>query len=95
MASYESTIGKLKSKIKLIKPATQTIFYEREDFGLSEFSELPVEIIYVDGDHVTVLESVPCADEINKLFSEESVLFKQPLVNRTPNLEVRDQPTLA
>lgn len=94
IANYESTVGKLKSHIKLIKPNQHTVLYDSEDFGLSAFTEHPVEITYVEGNHVTVLDNPECAKEINNTFVDNTVIFKDSIVGNPDKLEAK-QHTLA
>lgn len=95
MACYESTVGILKSKLKLIKPTQPTAVSELEDFGMSELSEQPLDISYVDGNHVTILENPDCAKEINALFEQEGVYLKDSLVSVVEKVEIRNQSSLA
>lgn len=78
---YESTIGKLKSKIKLIKPKEVTVLTEAEDFELNNYTEQPVDIVYVDGNHVLIVENPSTADEINSFISGDQVIIKDSVVN--------------
>lgn len=95
IAAYENTIGVLKSSIKLIKPTLHTINYGSEDFGLSAVTEQPVEVIYVDGNHETILYNLDSANEINNMFLGSATSnFKESIVN-PEKIETRDQPTLA
>lgn len=94
MASYEPTTGVLKSKIKLIKPKQPTVIWDAEDFGLSAFTQHPVDIVYVDGNHVTILDNPECAQAINDMFEENTVHFKESILSST-DIPLRNQPTLA
>lgn len=78
MANYESTIGVLKSRIKLVKPTLPTVAWETEDFDLSCFTEHPVEVIYVEGNHVTILDNLDCAEQVNAFLQDAVHLKDRP-----------------
>lgn len=92
--TYDTTVGVLKSKIKLIKPTEPTVVWDTEDFGLSAFTEHPVDVAYIEGNHVTILDNPACGEEINVTFGENVVHFKESLIS-TKNNTIKNQPTLA
>lgn len=58
---------KLKSAITLIRP-TQVSFSDIvEDYGLQTYTEQPVTVNYVEGNHFSVLENVDLANIINNI----------------------------
>ncbi|GLV33211.1 Fatty acid synthase 3 [Carabus blaptoides fortunei] len=76
LISYQAQFNKLKSTIKLIKPKQASVVTDEEDFGLSEYTQSCVEIVHVEGDHVLIVESVECADEVNKTLLPKQVEMK-------------------
>lgn len=79
--AYEPKIGKLKSKIKLLKPSIGSVVLSEEDFGLSQYTQQSIEIIYVEGNHVLILENKECSIEINKMYHEEKDIPKENIVS--------------
>lgn len=61
--------NKLKSPITLIRPTQASFTDIDEDYSLHRYTELDVDIKYVDGNHLTVLENPELTDIINSLIS--------------------------
>lgn len=62
---------KLKSPITLIRP-TQTVIADiSEDYDLHKYSECEVNVKYVDGNHLTVIENQGLSYILNELISSE------------------------
>lgn len=87
LLNYETQFTKLKSTITLIKPKKATVSMDEEDFGLSEYTETPVEIIYVEGDHVVIVENEECAEEINRTLLPEQIVFKEMIAEKPDALK--------
>lgn len=63
--------SKLKSPITLIRP-TQTVISDiSEDYDLHKYSECEVNVKYVDGSHLTVIENVELSNILNSLSLSE------------------------
>ncbi|GLV38468.1 Fatty acid synthase 3 [Carabus blaptoides fortunei] len=82
LLSYEVQFPKLKSTIKLIKPKQPSVATDEEDFGLSKYTESPVETVYVEGDHILILENQECAEAINQILFPEQVAFKEMIADK-------------
>lgn len=91
--AYEPSFSKIRAEVRLYKAKTETISGLEEDFSLSEYCHRPVQIKYFDGDHVTVLHNEELAEEINRLFEEEVVFEKIPMVpfDRSSKIEIETQ----
>lgn len=63
--------SKLKSPITLIRPTQTAIADISEDYDLHKFSECEVNVRYVDGNHLTVIENVELSNILNDLISSE------------------------
>lgn len=59
--------NKLKSVITLIRPTQASFIDIAEDYGLQNFSEHPVAVKYVEGNHLSVLENPDLANVINNI----------------------------
>lgn len=63
--------SKLKSPITLIRPTQSAISDISEDYDLHKYSECEVNVKYVDGNHLTVIENVELSNILNGLISSE------------------------
>ncbi|XP_012251516.2 fatty acid synthase-like [Athalia rosae] len=64
--SYDSTgLSLLRTPITLIKPKIQSIGSMSEDYGLQSLTRGKVEVHYVEGNHVTMLDDDVCASAMN------------------------------
>lgn len=63
--------AKLKSPITLIRP-TQTVISDiPEDYDLHKYSECEINVRYLDGNHLTVIDNVELSDILNSLTGSE------------------------
>lgn len=62
---------KLKSPITLIRPTEVSFTDIEEDYNLNKFSENEVNVKYVDGHHLTVLENIELTNMLNEIISQE------------------------
>lgn len=63
--------GQLKSAITLIRPTQTSVADIAEDYDLNKYSENDVNIKYLDGDHLTVIENIELSNILNDLISHE------------------------
>lgn len=64
----EAVIGtKLKSTITLIRPTQASFTDIIEDYGLHNYTDQPIAIHYIEGNHLSVLENTDLATTINQL----------------------------
>lgn len=64
---------KLKSPITLIRP-TQTVISDiSEDYDLHKYTECEINVKYVDGNHLTVIDNVELSNILNGLSSSELI----------------------
>ncbi|XP_071575421.1 fatty acid synthase-like [Temnothorax nylanderi] len=61
-----SSLPRLKSSITLLKPTFPIAFFTEEDYGLHKVTEGKVQIHYVEGDHITMMD-----DKIISVINEE------------------------
>lgn len=61
--------ARLKSPITLIRPTQKSVADITENYDLQEYSEGGVNIRYVDGNHLTVIENVELSNILNELSS--------------------------
>ncbi|XP_018572598.1 fatty acid synthase-like [Anoplophora glabripennis] len=66
LMTYTPSYTKLKSRVKLLKPSQAIVTGLPEDYGLSEYFETPIEVLTVNGNHVTILENEIVAATINE-----------------------------
>ncbi|XP_023313670.1 fatty acid synthase-like [Trichogramma pretiosum] len=72
-----SAAGKIKTPIMLLKPTQPTLRAVPEDYLLGEVTSDKVEIHYVEGNHVTILDHNKVAKAINGEPLEDAEEFKQ------------------
>lgn len=63
--------SKLKSPITLIRPTQASFTVIDEDYRLQKYTEQPINIKYVEGNHLTVLENSELTDIINSSISSK------------------------
>lgn len=56
----------LKSQIKLVRPQQASFFDIADDYELTKYVSQPVEVQYIEGDHLTMLENPKLADIVNE-----------------------------
>lgn len=62
---------KLKSPIILLRPKENPpLVVVEENYGLDKFSEQPVLVHFLEGNHVTIIENKDCANIINRILVE-------------------------
>ncbi|XP_077259705.1 LOW QUALITY PROTEIN: fatty acid synthase-like, partial [Temnothorax americanus] len=66
-----SSLPRLKSSITLLKPTLPMISFTEEDYGLHKITEGKVQIHYVEGTHVTMIDNVKIISAINEEWVEE------------------------
>lgn len=65
--------AKLKSPITLIRPRQTAIADISEDYDLHKYSECEINMKYIDGNHLTVIENVELSHILNDLISSEII----------------------
>ncbi|XP_025263525.1 uncharacterized protein LOC112637637 [Camponotus floridanus] len=61
-----ASLPRLKSSITLLKPTLAPITVTEEDYGLHKITERTVQIHYVEGTHITMMDN----DEVVSLINE-------------------------
>ncbi|KAL6424567.1 hypothetical protein ACFW04_009934 [Cataglyphis niger] len=61
-----TSLPRLKSSIILLKPTFTSFTFVEEDYGLRKITENEVEIHYVEGTHITMMENDKIASIINE-----------------------------
>lgn len=69
--SYQKSFDKLKTPCKLLRPKEQICSGFEEDYKLGVILENFEEIVFLEGDHVSVLENLETAQHIHKFFEIE------------------------
>lgn len=60
-------LNKVKAPIELLRPKETPPFLVIEDnYGLDKFTESPVIVHFVEGNHVSIIENKDCANIINR-----------------------------
>lgn len=59
--------SKIKSSITLIRPSEVSFADINEDYNLNKFSEQRVNVKYVDGHHLTVIENIELTNILNEI----------------------------
>ncbi|KAL7302213.1 hypothetical protein TKK_0004888 [Trichogramma kaykai] len=76
--AYDASVaGKIKMPIMLLKPTQPTLRAVPEDYLLGEVTSDKVEVHYVEGNHVTILDHNKIAKAINGEPLEDAEEFKQ------------------
>lgn len=71
----------MSSPTTLIRPS-EVAMHTEEDYGLSKYTKEPVSVIFVEGNHFTVLENKKAADIINKVTgAEDTMTFKKSIMS--------------
>lgn len=69
----EAVIGtKLKSTITLLRPTQASFTDIVDDYGLHNYTEQPITVQYIEGNHLSVLENTELATTINRLTDSTS-----------------------
>ncbi|XP_071579968.1 fatty acid synthase-like [Temnothorax nylanderi] len=61
-----SSLPRLKSPITLLKPTFSSALYTEEDYGLHKVTEGKVQIHYVEGNHITMMDNDKIISAINE-----------------------------
>lgn len=80
-----ANISKLKSSITLLRPKDlpQGVVID-ENYKLDKFSEIPVNVHMLEGNHATIVDNKDCANIINREIRD---LIKQAAANATGEIE--------
>ncbi|XP_032662832.1 fatty acid synthase-like [Odontomachus brunneus] len=79
-----SSVPPLRSPIVLLKPTLQSIQMPEEDYGLCKVTRDKVEIHYIEGNHITMLDSDKVVAAINGEPMLDSKAFKKLLIEDKP-----------
>ncbi len=60
-----ANVDKIKSPITLIRPTEVAVVEIEEDYELSRYTEGPVTLKFIEGNHSTMLDNIKLADIIN------------------------------
>jgi len=66
-----SSLPRLKSPISLLKPTRLVTHFAEEDYGLHKITEGKVQIHYVEGTHITMIDNDKIISDINEEWMEE------------------------
>ncbi|XP_050465087.1 uncharacterized protein LOC126858653, partial [Cataglyphis hispanica] len=61
-----SSLSRLKSSVILLKPTLTPFTFPEEDYGLHKVTESAVQIHYIEGSHITIIDKI--ASFINEAF---------------------------
>ncbi|KAL6419794.1 hypothetical protein ACFW04_001324 [Cataglyphis niger] len=61
-----SSLSRLKSSVILLKPTLTPFTFPEEDYGLHKITESAVQIHYIEGSHITMMDKI--ASFINEAF---------------------------
>lgn len=59
---------KLKTQITLIRPTEMSVLEIAEDYDLSLYTEHPVDVHFVEGNHLTILDNRKTAELLNEMY---------------------------
>ncbi|KMQ83820.1 fatty acid synthase [Lasius niger] len=66
LQKYDVTqLPKIESPIILLKPTIQSLSFSQEDYGLHKITKGKVEVCYIEGNHITMLDSDKVVAAIN------------------------------
>ncbi|TGZ54716.1 Fatty acid synthase [Temnothorax longispinosus] len=68
-----SSLPRLKSPITLLKPTFPIAHYTEEDYGLHKVTEGKVQIYYVEGNHITMMDKDKIISAINEEWIEDNL----------------------
>lgn len=73
----------IKSHVTLLRPTIMAL-QTKEDYGLSQYCDKEVEVHFVMGNHVTLLDNKECATIINQhVVDNEAVTFKNSIMSES------------
>ncbi|XP_072750344.1 fatty acid synthase-like [Anoplolepis gracilipes] len=88
---YDVTqFSKIKSPITLLKPTIQALPFTREDYGLHKITKGKVEMFYIDGNHVTMMNNDKVVAAINGEYIESDKKLKLCITDDTKITSVQD-----
>lgn len=53
--AYKCSITELKTRLILVRPKQQAVAEFKQDYGLSQYTAEPVDVVFLEGNHSTVL----------------------------------------
>lgn len=69
LADYDPDLSrKIKAPITLIRPQIPTVHDAKEDYDLGTFTDNQIPIIYLEGNHFTIIDNVKLPTLINNYF---------------------------
>lgn len=72
MVLNQGEIVKVKAPITLLRPKeTPPFLVIEENYGLDKFTDGPVTVHLLEGNHVSIIENKDCANIINRIISEQ------------------------
>ncbi|XP_046414517.1 fatty acid synthase [Neodiprion fabricii] len=81
-----SALSPLETPIILLRPKIHSVRSMPEDYGLKKITQGKIEVHYVEGNHVTMLEDNICATAINGEPIEDAASFKKSIMEDGANL---------
>ncbi|XP_024894005.1 fatty acid synthase-like [Temnothorax curvispinosus] len=69
-----SSLPRLKSSITLLKPTFPIAPFTEEDYGLHKVTEGKVQIHYVEGNHITMMDNGKIISTINEEWIEDNII---------------------
>ncbi|XP_024884358.1 fatty acid synthase-like, partial [Temnothorax curvispinosus] len=69
-----SSLPRLKSSITLLKPTFPIAPFTEEDYGLHKVTEGKVQIHYVEGNHITMMDNDKIISAINEEWVEDNII---------------------
>ncbi|XP_024886882.1 fatty acid synthase-like [Temnothorax curvispinosus] len=69
-----SSLPRLKSSITLLKPTFPIVSFTEEDYGLHKVTEGKVQIHYVEGNHITMMDNDKIISTINEEWVEDNII---------------------
>ncbi|XP_024893544.1 fatty acid synthase-like, partial [Temnothorax curvispinosus] len=69
-----SSLPRLKSSITLLKPTFPIASFTEEDYGLHKVTEGKVQIHYVEGNHITMMDNDEIISVINEEWIEDNII---------------------
>ncbi|GAB1862303.1 oleoyl-[acyl-carrier-protein] hydrolase [Camponotus japonicus] len=88
---YDVTqLSKIKSPIILLKPTISVLPYFQEDYGLHKITEGNVEVFYIEGNHVTMMNNDKVVAVINGEYIETDKKIKLRTVDNDKIISMQD-----
>ncbi|XP_071625459.1 fatty acid synthase-like isoform X2 [Temnothorax longispinosus] len=69
-----SSLPRLKSPITLLKPTFLIASFTEEDYGLHKVTEGKIQIHYVEGNHITMMDNDKITSAINETWIEDNLI---------------------